>query len=172
MRLWIGDYLVRFAVWQADLLWLRWAQLSSAVILFIGQLVVHEVQVNLLYACVLSELLRVTTGSSWTERGSTDLLVFLARRNTLRGDLKHSCRCKTQELSISSFMRVRYGPHAGNVFSTTAHSLKNVRAAIGSVWFRGRSRLLPADYPFRRSLSENASKNHSTQLSYNTCFQI
>ena len=33
------------------------------------QLVIHEVQVKLLYACVLSELLRVTTGSSWTLKG-------------------------------------------------------------------------------------------------------
>ena len=36
---------------------------------FIGQLVIHEVKVKLLYACVLSELLRVTTGRSWTLKG-------------------------------------------------------------------------------------------------------
>lgn len=36
---------------------------------FIGQLVIHEVQVKLLYACVLSDLLRVTTVSSWTLKG-------------------------------------------------------------------------------------------------------
>ena len=28
------------------------------------------------YACVLFKLLRVTTGSSWTLKGFTDLLVF------------------------------------------------------------------------------------------------
>ena len=38
-------------------------------VFFIGQLVIHEVEVKLLYTCVLSELLRVTTGSSWTLKG-------------------------------------------------------------------------------------------------------
>ena len=38
-------------------------------VFLIGQLVIDEVQVKLLYACVLSELLRVTTGSSWTLKG-------------------------------------------------------------------------------------------------------
>ena len=38
---------------------------SSAVM----QLVIHEVQVKLLYTCVLSELLRVTAGSSWNLKG-------------------------------------------------------------------------------------------------------
>ena len=47
-------------------MWPEWAHF---------QLVIHEVQVKLLYACVLSELLRVTTGSSWNLKGSTDLLV-------------------------------------------------------------------------------------------------
>ena len=88
---------------------------------------------------------------------------FVARRKSLRGDLRHFSRCKTQKLFISLSM-MDYFMDEGKVFSTTTPQL--VRCPRGSVWVKERFKLFPAIYlllevPFRKCASNNPSPHFS-----------